>query len=124
MGAFRHYFSPDCHKLPERRDGEFAPAVEQGFLRFVRPSRPCRPGIRNNVTAVIVDVILPCLNEASALPWIIEKMPADFRPIIVDNCFTDGSDELARSLGATVVPEVTVRGCVRAVRDMSEVLAR
>jgi glycosyltransferase involved in cell wall biosynthesis len=56
---------------------------------------------------VIVDVILPCLNEAPALPWILEKMPAGFRPIVVDNCSTDGSGELARSLGATVVPEPT-----------------
>jgi glycosyltransferase involved in cell wall biosynthesis len=54
---------------------------------------------------VIVDVILPCLNEAPALPWIMEKMPAGFRPIVVDNGSTDGSGELARSLGATVVTE-------------------
>jgi glycosyltransferase involved in cell wall biosynthesis len=54
---------------------------------------------------VTVDVILPCLNEAPALPWILEKMPAGFRPIIVDNCSTDGSGALAQSLGATVVRE-------------------
>jgi glycosyltransferase involved in cell wall biosynthesis len=54
-------------------------------------------------------VILPCLNEASAVPWILEKMPAGFRPIVVDNCSTDGSAELAASLGATVVTE-QVRG--------------
>ncbi|MGH3193815.1 MAG: hypothetical protein ACRDPY_46310 [Streptosporangiaceae bacterium] len=23
-----------------------------------------------------VDVILPCLNEASALPWVLRRMPA------------------------------------------------
>jgi glycosyltransferase involved in cell wall biosynthesis len=56
---------------------------------------------------VTVDVILPCLNEAPALPWILDKMPAGFRPIVVDNRSTDGSGELARSLGATVVPEQT-----------------
>jgi dTDP-L-rhamnose 4-epimerase len=56
---------------------------------------------------VIVDVILPCLNEASALPWILDRMPDGFRPIVVDNCSTDGSGEVARSLGATVVPEPT-----------------
>lgn len=54
---------------------------------------------------MIVDVILPCLNEASALSWIMEKMPAGFRPVVVDNGSTDGSGELARSLGATVVTE-------------------
>jgi glycosyltransferase involved in cell wall biosynthesis len=54
---------------------------------------------------VIVDVILPCLTEAPALPWILGRMPAGFRPIVVDNRFTDGSGAIARSLGATVVPE-------------------
>jgi dTDP-L-rhamnose 4-epimerase len=54
-------------------------------------------------------VILPCLNEAPVLPWIVERMPAGFRPIIVDNGSTDGSGELARSLGATVVAE-PIRG--------------
>jgi glycosyltransferase involved in cell wall biosynthesis len=54
---------------------------------------------------VTVDVILPCLNEASALPWILERMPAGFRPIVVDNCSTDGSGVLANSLGAMVVSE-------------------
>src|ERR1700691_5308771 len=34
-------------------------------------------------------------------------MPAGFRPIVVDNCSTDGSGEVATSLGATVVPEPT-----------------
>jgi glycosyltransferase involved in cell wall biosynthesis len=56
---------------------------------------------------MIVDVILPCLNEAPALPWILNRMPAGFRPIVVDNRSTDGSAEVARSLGATVVPEPT-----------------
>jgi glycosyltransferase involved in cell wall biosynthesis len=55
---------------------------------------------------VIIDVILPCLNEAPALPWVLGKMPAGFRPIVVDNRSTDGSGELARSLGATVVTEM------------------
>jgi glycosyltransferase involved in cell wall biosynthesis len=67
---------------------------------------------------VTVDVILPCLNEASALPWILDRMPVGFRPVVVDDCSADGSGEVARSLGATVVPGV------RAVRDMSQVLAR
>jgi glycosyltransferase involved in cell wall biosynthesis len=54
---------------------------------------------------VTVDVILPCLNEAPALPWVLGRMPAGFRPIVVDNGSTDGSGALARSLGVTVVPE-------------------
>jgi glycosyltransferase involved in cell wall biosynthesis len=52
-----------------------------------------------------VDVILPCLDEAPALPWVLERMPAGFRAIVVDNGSTDGSASLAGSLGATVVRE-------------------
>jgi glycosyltransferase involved in cell wall biosynthesis len=52
-----------------------------------------------------VDVILPCLDEAPALPWVLARMPAGFRPIVVDNGSTDGSGSLAGSLGATVVRE-------------------
>jgi glycosyltransferase involved in cell wall biosynthesis len=52
-----------------------------------------------------VDVILPCLNEAPTLPWILGRIPASFRPIVVDNCSTHGSGEVARSLGATMVSE-------------------
>jgi dTDP-L-rhamnose 4-epimerase len=50
-------------------------------------------------------VILPCLDEAPALPWDQERMPAGYRAIVVDNGSVDGSGELARSLGATVVRE-------------------
>ncbi len=52
-----------------------------------------------------VDVVLPCLDEARALPWVLGRIPAGWRPIVVDNGSTDGSAELAHSLGATVVHE-------------------
>jgi glycosyltransferase involved in cell wall biosynthesis len=51
-----------------------------------------------------VDLVLPCLNEAAALPWILERLPAGVRAIVVDNGSTDGSPEIAARLGATVVP--------------------
>jgi glycosyltransferase involved in cell wall biosynthesis len=63
------------------------------------------PGSSNSVAPVTVDVIFPCLNEAGALPWMLGRMPAGFRPIVVDNGSTDGSGEIAASLGATVVQE-------------------
>ncbi|MEU8223270.1 glycosyltransferase family 2 protein [Kribbella sp. NPDC048915] len=50
-----------------------------------------------------VDLVLPCLNEAAALPWILERLPHDIRPIVVDNGSTDGSPGIAAELGATVV---------------------
>ncbi len=52
-----------------------------------------------------IDVILPCLDEAAALPYVLGRMPAGFRAIVADNGSTDGSGELAGRLGATVVHE-------------------
>ncbi|MEU9007240.1 glycosyltransferase, partial [Streptomyces sp. NPDC048551] len=54
---------------------------------------------------VSVDVVLPCLNEAGALPWVLARIPAGWRAVVVDNGSTDGSAEIARALGATVVTE-------------------
>jgi glycosyltransferase involved in cell wall biosynthesis len=51
----------------------------------------------------VTDVILPVLNEASALPWVLSRMPEGYRPIVVDNGSTDGSADLARNLGAAIV---------------------
>lgn len=53
----------------------------------------------------MIDVVLPCLDEAAALPWVLSRMPAGCRPLVVDNGSTDGSADVARSLGATVVHE-------------------
>jgi glycosyltransferase involved in cell wall biosynthesis len=50
-----------------------------------------------------VDLVLPCLNEAAALPWILGRLPAGVRAIVVDNGSTDGSPTVAADLGATVV---------------------
>ena len=49
--------------------------------------------------------MLPCLDEAAALPWVLGRMPAAARPIVVDNGSRDGSGQLAQQLGATVVHE-------------------
>lgn len=56
-----------------------------------------------------VDLVLPCLNEAAALPWILERLPPGVRAIVVDNGSTDGSADVAARLGATVV-ECEVKG--------------
>jgi glycosyltransferase involved in cell wall biosynthesis len=55
------------------------------------------------VPAGVVDVVLPCLNEAAALPWVLARMPPGYRPIVADNGSTDGSADVARGLGAEVV---------------------
>lgn len=52
-----------------------------------------------------VDVVLPVLDEAEALPWVLGRMPAGYVPLVVDNGSSDGSGELAERLGARVVRE-------------------
>ncbi len=52
-----------------------------------------------------VDVILPALDELEAIPSVLGSLPPGFRPIVVDNGSTDGSGDLAASLGALVVQE-------------------
>jgi glycosyltransferase involved in cell wall biosynthesis len=53
----------------------------------------------------VIDVILPVLDEAEALPWVLGRMPRGYRPLVVDNGSRDGSPELAAALGARVVTE-------------------
>jgi glycosyltransferase involved in cell wall biosynthesis len=57
----------------------------------------------------VIDIVLPCLNEAAALPWLLARLPAGYRAIVADNGSTDGSVRIAREFGATVV-HVSPRG--------------
>jgi glycosyltransferase involved in cell wall biosynthesis len=59
-----------------------------------------RGGIRD-----VPDVILPVLDEAVALPWLLDRIPPGFTAIVVDNGSTDGSAAIASVLGARVVQE-------------------
>jgi glycosyltransferase involved in cell wall biosynthesis len=56
----------------------------------------------------MTDVVLPCRDEAAALPGLLARMPAGYRVIVADNGSTDGSAEVARALGARVVDVPTV----------------
>jgi glycosyltransferase involved in cell wall biosynthesis len=51
----------------------------------------------------VPDVVLPCLDEVAALPWVLSRLPSGFRAIVADNGSTDGSADVARAHGATVV---------------------
>lgn len=53
----------------------------------------------------LVDVVLPCLDEAAALPGVLTALPTGYRAIVVDNGSSDGSPEVAAEHGATVVHE-------------------
>jgi glycosyltransferase involved in cell wall biosynthesis len=50
-----------------------------------------------------VDVVLPCLDEAEGLAWLLPRLPDQMRAVVVDNGSTDGSAETAREHGALVV---------------------
>jgi glycosyltransferase involved in cell wall biosynthesis len=55
--------------------------------------------------AAVPDVILPALDEEAALPWVLARLPAGYRAIVVDNGSTDRTAAVAAELGATVVHE-------------------
>jgi glycosyltransferase involved in cell wall biosynthesis len=59
----------------------------------------------NPAAPIGVDVVLPVLDEAAALPWVLARLPPGYRAVVVDNGSTDGSGDVARHLGATVVDE-------------------
>jgi glycosyltransferase involved in cell wall biosynthesis len=63
---------------------------------------------------IMVDVILPCLNEALALPQVLARLPEGYRAIVADNGSTDGSAAVAVEHGARVV-HVAERGFGAAV---------
>src|ERR1700733_12802785 len=74
------------------------------FVRADRPfscrSRPAAPVLSG---AMDIDVVLPCLNEAGALPWVLSRMPLGYRPIVADNGSTDDSAAIAARFGARLV---------------------
>jgi len=63
-----------------------------------------------------ITVVIPCLNEEEGIRQVLEDLPefVDER-IVVDNDSTDGTAEVARSLGAIVVTELH-RGYGRAYK--------
>ena len=61
------------------------------------PAEPAQPAQ--------VTVVLPCLNEAGALPGVVSTVPSGWSVLVVDNGSTDGSAEIAAGLGTEVVHE-------------------
>ena len=51
----------------------------------------------------MLNVILPVLNEAPAIPKVLARLPVGFDPLVVDNGSTDDSGRIAEALGARVV---------------------
>jgi glycosyltransferase involved in cell wall biosynthesis len=57
----------------------------------------------NTHDKTVCEVILPALNEAGALPYVLSRMPSGYRAIVVDNGSTDGTADIALEHGALVV---------------------
>jgi glycosyltransferase involved in cell wall biosynthesis len=51
------------------------------------------------------EVVIPCRDEAAALPAVLADVPPGWTVLVVDNGSTDGTADVARSLGARVVSE-------------------
>src|SRR4051794_32064254 len=75
-----------------------------------RPEAPGAPLDAEDAPAPEITVVMPCLNEAETLAACIEKAHRAFREhgidgevVVADNGSTDGSQEIARRLGARVV---------------------
>lgn len=52
-----------------------------------------------------VAVVLPCLDEAAAIPAVLRAVPTEWVKILVDNGSGDDSAQIARREGAVVVAE-------------------
>jgi glycosyltransferase involved in cell wall biosynthesis len=51
------------------------------------------------------EIILPCLDEADALPAVLAELPAGWPVLVVDNGSTDGTAAVAAAHGARVAVE-------------------
>jgi glycosyltransferase involved in cell wall biosynthesis len=66
---------------------------------------PSRASTKPRDSQPTIAVVFPALDEAAALPWVLGRVPAGYEVLVVDNGSTDGTPEIARSLGARVVKE-------------------
>lgn len=80
-----------------------APATDAAVPDATAAGAPGLIHVRDG--SALVDVILPCLDEAAALPYMLGALPAGYRAIVVDNGSTDDSAAIAARLGALVVAE-------------------
>jgi len=69
------------------------------------PSSVSGAGAVTSASGIACDVVLPCRDEALALPSVFAKWPPGLRAVVVDNGSTDGTAEVARHHTAAVVTE-------------------
>ena len=56
-----------------------------------------------------IDVVLPCLDEAAGLAWVLDRLPAWAHPVVVDNGSTDDTAAVATAAGASLIA-ASIRG--------------
>ena len=56
-----------------------------------------------------IELILPCLDEAEGLRWLLPRVPMGVGVVVADNGSVDGSREVAQQWGADVI-QVSRRG--------------
>src|ERR1700733_6788510 len=88
-------------RMPVPNHAGPAPGSQRDAPSHLRKGQSRYAGII--VPVMLTDVILPCLNEAAALPWVLDRMPPGYRAIVADNGSDDGSAEVAARHGAVVV---------------------
>jgi len=63
------------------------------------PQKPCK-----------LSIVLPCFNEAENLPALLPKLKSlpidDYEILLIDDCSTDNSVELAKAQSITVIPHL------------------
>jgi glycosyltransferase involved in cell wall biosynthesis len=76
-------------------------AARAGFRHATKPSRA-----QVRIMGMSgCDVVIPCRDEAAALPIVLNDVPEGWNVIVVDNGSTDDTADVARRLGAQVVTE-------------------
>src|SRR5207247_10017243 len=86
-----------------------APKAHATVGLSLAPPRPRRP-----LPGAEVTVIVPAYNEAASVADTIRSLQAQtarpYEVIVVDDCSTDGTGDVARALGVTVVRPLTNTG--------------
>lgn len=81
------------------------PAQPERIAAAVDPDPDPTPAARSAADPNRVCLVLPCKDEAEALPAVIAATPQWWQVLVVDNGSVDDTAEVARRLGADVVTE-------------------
>src|SRR5262249_40518622 len=100
--------STSSHRGPPRAQGRTSRSRPFSWWQALPPALPRNPYVSRTPAShgpcaaawqgcmgIVPTVIVPVLNEASALPALLSALPAGYQAIVVDNGSTDGSADVA-----------------------------